>query len=508
MKKVKSALTGVLFILVSSCNVEMVDKPIGPQPEIPLAFSQFGIRIGDSVYSPIDTLENSFFICVPQNADISKLKAVFTVPLGLDVYSDSVLQESDVSENNFTDINKGIKYSIRNKDGEKKEYVIKILNTNLPTVFIHTPELRPIEDKVNWISGSSIKIWTHEKGINYSDTTNIRGRGNYTWTYPKKPYAIKLNKKASLLGLSKHKRYCLLALWKGYIGNLYMAEVAKRCVGKPWVPQGEFVELVLNGSFLGLYYLSEQIKIDKNRVNITEIKKDDLSGINLTGGYLLEYDQEFDEEYKFDSDIYKMPVMLKSPDDDVPQEQFDYIKNYVNKMEEELSKIGNEESHYQDYLDINSFADFWMASEVIYNHEVYKPRSFYMYKGRDGVDSPEGTACKMKAGPFWDQEMIFTNHWWNNKDAHYFGALFKDSDYRKTVKNNWRVFRNNLEGKGDFPHVIDVINLTYDKIAFSANRDSSIWNNSSFSITKDVKTLNDGFTSKLDWMEEFINSLE
>lgn len=508
MKKIKSALAGLLICLVSSCQVEIVDEPIGPQPEIPLVFSQFGLRVGNVVYPPTDTLGKSLFVCVPKETDLSKLKAVFQVSQGLEVYSDSVLQVSDVSENNFADINKGIKYSICNKEGEKEEYVIRVLNTNLPTIFIHTPELKPIEDKVNWIPGSSIKIWTLENGLSFSDSTSIKGRGNYTWTYPKKPYAIKLNKKAGLLGLTKHKRFCLLACWKGYIGNYYMAEVAKRCVGKPWVPQGVFTELILNGEYKGLYYLSEQIKIDKNRVNITEIKKEDIDGEAVTGGYLLELDEEYDENYKFKSDLYQMPVMLKSPDEDIPDEQFNYIKGFVNGMEKELSKIGSEESHYQVYLDVGSFADYWMASEVIYNHEVYKPRSFYMYKGRDGVDSAPGTVCKMKAGPFWDQEMIFTDHWWNNKDAHYFGALFKDSEYREAVKKNWKQFRDNLEGKGEFPHVLDNINALYDYISFSARRDSTMWGNDGFSIYKDVRKLNDGFTSKLDWMEEFIHSLE
>jgi hypothetical protein len=141
-------------------------------------------------------------------------------------------------------------------------------------------------------------------------------------------------------------------------------------------------------------------------------------GANLTGGYLIEYDEDYDEDYKFRSELYKLPVMLKSPDEDVPQEQLDYIRNYINEMEKELVKIETGESRYGEYIDVESFADYWMAFEVIYNHEIYKPRSLYMFKGRDGVDSPKGTVCKLKAGPFWDQEMIFTNHWWNNKDAH------------------------------------------------------------------------------------------
>lgn len=505
MSKFFSCIVFFALLVLVSCKD---DEPVITPQKGELVLRQLSIKVGEKEYCPVDTIGSDFYFCVPQDADISKLKLVVAHDNDTFVHVDGSMLAEDDTICDFSDLEHGVTCRVSYDDGEFKDYTIRVLNTNLPTVFVTTPELQAIVDKENWIASSSIKIWTPEDGLSYTDTTNIRGRGNYTWTYPKKPYAIKLNKKAGLLGLTKHKRFCLLACWKGFIGNYYMAEVAKRCTGQPWVPQGKFVELILNGEFKGLYYLSEQIKIDKNRVNITEIKKDDLGGANLTGGYLLEFDEEFDEEFKFKSDIYQMPVMLKSPDESVPDEQLAYIKDYVNSMEKELSKIGTEESHYQDYLDVNSFADYWMASEVIYNHEVYKPRSFYMYKGRDGVDSEPGTVCKMKAGPFWDQEMIFVDHWWNNKDAHYFGALFKDAGYRAAVKNNWKQFRANLEGRGKYPHVLDNINSTYNQISFSYKRDSTLWKNEGFSLHKDVKTLNDGFISKLDWMEEFIMGLE
>jgi hypothetical protein len=73
---------------------------------------------------------------------------------------------------------------------------------------------------------------------------------------------------------------------------------------------------------------------------------------------------------------------------------------------------------------------------------------------------------------------------------------------------NWLVFRKNLDGTECFPNVIDNINRIYEEIKYSARRDSLIWEKSDFSLYKDVKTMNDGFISKLDWMEDFINSLQ
>ena len=499
------SMTTILFLVIA-CGKE--DVIIEPEPLTrDCLIEVFGLKVGEAVYLPVDTTAGYCIICVSKDVDITRMTPIFRIDSQDTLKVNNVIIESNKAELDFSDVHNGLVLKVTSSDFKSKENRVKVVNTDIPVVSVNTPEACVISDKEHWIGDANIIIWEPERGVVYNDTTNIKGRGNYTWTYPKKPYALKLNRKEELLGLTKHKRFCLLACWKGLIGNYYMAEVAKRCTGNPWVPQGKFVEFVLNGNFQGLYYLSEQIKVDKNRVNIKELKSSDVGGAEITGGYLLELDEEFDEDYKFRSEIYQMPVMLKSPDENVPQEQLDFIKGFVNSMELELSKIGSEKSNYQDYLDINSFADYWMASEVIYCYEVKKPRSFYMYKGRDGIDSTPGSICKMKAGPFRDQEWVYVEHWWNNKDAHYFGALFKDDDYRTTVKNRWKQFRDNLEGRGAYPHVIESINSIYKKISYSAHRDSVFWQNDA-QLYHDVKILNEGFTSKLDWMEEFINTLE
>ena len=493
-----------LLVLMACDHDSKIDNPVISSE---LVMRNFGLKIGDKIYSPVDTIGTVYIICVPQDEKLAQVTALFDHDDGIEVCVGAKKQISGITQNDFSDIDKGITYTISDNEGHSKDFIVKVINSNLPIVFISAPNSQPIVDKVNWIGNCVLKIYDTSENTCYHNTASIKGRGNYTWNYPKKPYALKLNTKAGLLGLSKHKRFCLLAGWMGYLGNFYMGEVARRCVGRPWAPSGRYVELVLNGKFQGMYYLMEQIKVDKDRVNITEIKGSDLEGPELTGGYLLELDEVYDEEYKFKSDIFNMPVMLRSPDENVPKEQLNYIKSYINNMERELAKIGNEKSNYQEYLDVGSFADFWMASEIIYNYEIYKPRSFYMYKGRDGVDGP-GTVCKMKAGPFWDQERIFVDHWWNNKDAHYFAALMRDSLYRQTLKNNWPGFRANLEGKGNFESLLESINKVYKKIAFSAQRDSLFWGNNNTSLFRDIKTLNDGFVGKLDWVESFINTLE
>ena len=367
-----------------------------------------------------------------------------------------------------------------------------------------------IKDKVNW-KKASIKVYLNGK-IAYNSRTGIRGRGNATWTeYPKKPYNLKLENKDGLLGMKKHKRWCLLALYRGIIGNDLMFECSRRAKALQFVPDGKFVELILNGKFMGLYYLCEQITIDKNRINISTLKPEQTSYPEISGGFLLEYDELFDEEYCFTSPVCGYPVNIKKPDDDVPEEQVNYVKSYIHKLEDELTKIEKgEDSNYQDYLDVESFADYMLVLGAVGNYEAYKPRSVFMYKGRDGVDSPVGTVCKLKAGPLWDQE-IFNNHttwfyWGENSNALYYKYLFRDASFIKVLKERWSPYKQSVLGLNGDQSILEYLNSTVNQISYSAKRDLDYWKNESFVFEKEVNRVMDTFTETINWMDNQIMS--
>jgi len=152
------------------------------------------------------------------------------------------------------------------------------------------------------------------------------------------------------------------------------------------------VEVVLNGTHLGNYYLCEQIKVDKNRVNVAELKETDTEEPAISGGYLVELDTYYDEINKFRSIHKNLPVNFKEPDEDVlNSQQMDWFKDYFNQVEDIL--YGSGEGSYQDYIDVNSFIDWWLVYELALNGEPNHPKSSYMYKDRNE---------KLKAGPVWD----------------------------------------------------------------------------------------------------------
>ncbi|MET0211055.1 MAG: CotH kinase family protein, partial [Burkholderiaceae bacterium] len=123
----------------------------------------------------------------------------------------------------------------------------------------------------------------------YAGPMEVHGRGNYTWELPKKPYKVKLDDKAELLGMPSNKHWVLLA---NYADKTLMRNdvtfALSEAMGMAWTPRSRFVELTVNGSYDGVYQLTEHVRVDKNRVDIDELDADDTSASKITGGYLLE----------------------------------------------------------------------------------------------------------------------------------------------------------------------------------------------------------------------------
>ena len=148
----------------------------------------------------------------------------------------------------------------------------------LPVMFIETENNEPITSTETYINASyrldNMGIDDIEP-IATADSMfamQIRGRGNYTWRdFEKKPYRIKLDKKAALLGMNKSKHFALLAHADdnmAFLRNTIGFELSRR-IGLAYTPAQQPVEVVLNGDYIGLYFLTETIRVANDRVNIS-----------------------------------------------------------------------------------------------------------------------------------------------------------------------------------------------------------------------------------------------
>ena len=263
--------------------------------------------------------------------------------------------------------------------------------TNLPTVSIHTLNGEIPYDKEHQIV-SQLTIISGDGTALLSEPGTTRERGNASRSFPKKPYRIKFDKKQQVLDApAKAKKWTLINNYgdKTLMRNMLAFELSRR-MGMTYTPYGTAVDVLLNGEYKGCYQLCDQVEINKNRINITEMTSKDNEGSALTGGYFVEIDAYAYEEKTWFNSNKGNPVTIKSPDEDsITTQQKNYIKGYFNKME----------ADWKSYLDLNSFLRHFLVGELSGNTDTYW--SVYMYKDRDDD--------MMYTGPVWDFDLAFNN---------------------------------------------------------------------------------------------------
>lgn len=345
--------------------------------------------------------------------------------------------------------------------------------TGLPVLRIETPGRQSVWSKEQWVEGSTLWLdgmarFDDIEGVEMA----IRGRGNSTWGYEKKPYAIKFTEKQEVMGMPKHKRWVLLANYmdRTLLRNRVAYYLAQQ-TSLAWTPHCEYVELFLNGVHLGQYLLCEQVRVDNDRIAITEMTPEDNSGNAITGGYLLELDFHYDNQWQWHTQR-NVPFAVKFPDEeDLTQQQFDWIINYIGKVESTLygNDFKSESNGYRNYIDAQSFVDYWLIYEICVNHELANPGSVYLSKDRNG---------KLVAGPVWDfdwgtfsynasptaQYGLFMQWaWW-------YGRLFDDPYFNELASERWEIL------KPKFETVFEFIESERDYISRSWDKNYSMWN--------------------------------
>ena len=342
--------------------------------------------------------------------------------------------------------------------------------TGLPVVYVDTEGGKAITSKTEYVTALMHIDGTAEyKGLD-EVACSIRGRGNTTWTWPKKPYLIKLDSKASIFGLPKHKRWVLLANFmdRTLMRNLVSMHVAQ-LTSLAWTPHCVPVELVLNGKHQGSYLLIEQVRVDNDRVNITEMSTKDNEGLAVTGGYLLELDFHYDNEFQWKE--RNIPFAVKNPDpEDITSYQKTYIKNYVKEVSDVIYGSGfkDPENGYAKYLDVDSFIDYWIVYEVMCNHELGNPGSVYFHKDRGG---------RLTAGPCWDFDWGVLSFYTSNGEyglvngnAIWYGRLFQDTAFKSRLKARFEELLPQLEA---IPDYMDQCEALLEK---SASLNFAMWN--------------------------------
>lgn len=291
----------------------------------------------------------------------------------------------------------------------------------------------------------------------------IKGRGNYTFTgFDKKPYRLKLDAKADLCGMKKSKHFGLLAHAddsKGFLRNTIGFKVSE-IVGLPWTPDMYPVEVVINGSYRGLYFLTELIRIDKDRVNITAWTDEDELGNPLEkwieGGTLVEIDN-YDEEAQIQFNNGKPDILRFTYDKSVdpgfePDGYIDWLKSSLGQVNNLILNGDRNSDDLWDLVDIDDLARFIVVQEFTDNYESFHG-SCYLFREK-------GEGEKWHFSPVWDFGSAFQRNHPNtpfyeigNGNMHYnhwVGELLQRPALRAKVAEYWALLKSKRAELDDY----------------------------------------------------------
>ncbi len=437
--------------------------------------------------------------------------------LAVQVHNDS-LDGSDLSFIcRLLNLEKNVYYSFYDKDFCYRKQT-PLDSTSFPIVLINTDEFCIPDPDNKYVA--HMGIINNYPGTNkptdscneFDGRISINLRGQTSLHWPKKQFRIETqdsageNLNVGLLGMPADNDWILYGPFgdKSLMRN-EMAFTLGRKLGY-YEPRTRYCELLLNGEGMGLYILTEKIKRNANRVNIANLKPADITGVDVTGGYIIKYDKGSNNLQYVDPD-----------QDEIMPEQQSYINSFFSDYFTVLktNKFLDPVEGYKKYIDDQSLVDYIIISEVMRNCDAYL-YSTYMYKDRDDRDG------RIKFGPLWDfdfsmgnvnfQDAHLTNGWQfayptNNKIK--VREILRDTVFVNYLNTRWSELRNNMLSNDSLIYLIDSLSHYIEKARL---RNYTIWpviqyplsyyNVYAKSYDEEITHMKNWLTERLSWMDE------
>ncbi|HCT52025.1 MAG TPA: hypothetical protein DF712_06150 [Balneola sp.] len=400
----------------------------------------------------------------------------------------------------------------------------------------------PNNPKINGILSISI-----DNEVNFEGNIAIESRGSSSQNFPKKSYSfetrdadnVNLDVDVALLGLPAEEDWVLNGPYsdKTLIRNIFVYDLFRE-MGH-YASRSFLVEFNLNDDYQGVYVLSEKLKRDENRIDISKLNPDENSGEDLTGGYILQIDRD-DEEKTNDSFTSNYPppfaesgqqvtfVYEEPGADEITDQQKNYIQNYVNGFESALASqnFTDPVTGYLSFINVSSFIDFFLVNELTNNVDAYR-LSTYLTKDKNG---------KLNMGPVWDFNYSLgnvdycsageTNVWaykfnerCGNHDQQvpfWWSRFLEDPAFVGQLKDRWTKLRNADLSLNNLNMMIDNYS-TLLKETGAAERNFTTWdilgsdvhpnNFVGDTYNDEVNYLKDWISDRLSWMDEAIDAL-
>lgn len=315
------------------------------------------------------------------------------------------------------------------------------ISRTLPVLYIHTENNRPITSKTEYIKATYRLDPMGTEGVEALGTEaeplpmQIRGRGHSSWKSRKKPYKIKLDKKTAIMGMPKNKHWALLQPSENTVAGLQLGKLMELA----WTPSFRPVEVVLNDDYIGLYFLTETIRIDENRVNIYEQEDQETAPDLIQGGWLVEVDNYHDECQITipENNQWNFTLRYHSPEN-LSNVQLQWLTNEFKAINRAIYSSDKTSAEWEEYIDVESMARFFILQEVMDNPDGFHG-SFYLHK-----DLTEN--ARWIAGPIWDlvcynrekTDYTFRMKVHYSITPHWIGELIRYDSFCKAVESAWK----------------------------------------------------------------------
>lgn len=366
----------------------------------------------------------------------------------------------------------------------------------VPRLLIETDKHLNVLDRETDLH-ATMRLYGEDTSVVDEHPITIRGRGNTSWDgIPKKSYKIEFEKKAPLLGMPENKDWVLIPNYsdKTLIKN-YIAYRLSANLGATYTPRCDFVELYLNGQYLGLYLLCEKIKEGKNRV---KLPKDTLS-------YIVEVDFKYRAGEQVVISEYGVPFRIHYPKN-ATRKQRRTLLAHIIEFEEVLKAIDST-TDIAEWIDLDAYIRHFWIQEALKNPDATFFSSVYFTWT---VNTP------IKMGPVWDFDLSMGGHTtpeasdpegWLTKDSYWNKFLFTDKEFSNQIDKYWK------ENRAKFYAIIDSVEQNRTRLKAAAlhnfeqwkildKQDSSLFNRSFDSYDDAVDHLKDWLQHRFDWISE------
>ena len=264
------------------------------------------------------------------------------------------------------------------------------------TIYIDTQDGAPIDHDTYVAATMQVMETTLDDATPLGEFTEsnltIKGYGTDTWNLAKKPYRIKFGKGSGhdMTGRGYNKRNWVL-LANATDESLLRNAVAKRlgdALQMPFTPGYKFVDLVLNGTYVGTYQLTEHVEADLTRVNVNED----------TGWLWQMTNQAVAGELQVEGSATVPYVTIKNPEGEDDEENADIQNAAADYLWRFWTAIQTEDG-FSQYVEPSSFINWYLASELLGSYTAFS--TFYAYK--------EASATQLCFGPLWDNDHALGN---------------------------------------------------------------------------------------------------